>query len=112
MEGGNGNQRSSFSQPWRSRRQNLASNALHQSKVSNFAQRSTPSSTSTTGYASTSSFNESQDHDAPRSSDSGPIVGTCPYMCPGKKNTHFIRKRCIYGGCCVVAIWNTIIFWF
>lgn len=66
----------SFSQP---RGQKLPSNATHQSKVSTFAQRDRNASSSSTSHS-----NNRQHHaDADADSNSGPLVGTCPYMCPG-----------------------------
>lgn len=79
-----GNPRSSFSQPWRPRRQRFPSNATNQPKVSTFAQRVTPPpTTGSINDASTSDFNNSEEV-SQGSSNFETLNGTCPYMCPGK----------------------------
>lgn len=80
-----GNPRSSFSQPWRPRRQRFPSNATNQPKVSTFAQRVTPpSTTGSISNASTSDDFNNNDEDSQGSSNFDTLNGTCPYMCPGK----------------------------
>ncbi|XP_061346019.1 SAC3 family protein C isoform X2 [Gastrolobium bilobum] len=91
MEGRSENPRSSYSHSRRPRGQKLHSNATHQSKVSTFAQRGTSSST-TTSSASTSYFNNKQDA-AQGSSNFGPLVGTCPYMCPERERIQREKLR-------------------
>ncbi|KHN10331.1 SAC3 family protein C-like [Glycine soja] len=90
MEGGYGNRGSSFSQSrrgrGRGRGQRFPSN---QSKVSSFAERGTPSSSSA-NRASASVISNTQEDDAQPSSN---FVGTCPYMCPERERIQREKLR-------------------
>ncbi|KAG5113429.1 hypothetical protein JHK82_036698 [Glycine max] len=90
MEGGYGNRGSSFSQSrrgrGRGRGQRFPSN---QSKVSSFAGRGTPSSSSA-NRASASVISNTQEDDAQPSSN---FVGTCPYMCPERERIQREKLR-------------------
>ncbi|KAG4959991.1 hypothetical protein AAZX31_U004000 [Glycine max] len=90
MEGGYGNRGSSFSQLRRGRGRGRGHRfPSNQSKVSSFAERGTPSSSSA-NRASASVISNTQEEDAQPFSN---FVGTCPYMCPERERIQREKLR-------------------
>ena len=81
---------SSLSQSTRPRPQKPPSNLNQHAKISTFNRKFTPSTDSNTRKCTQK---ENVGEDAEGSSNFGSLVGTCPYMCPGKQFRLFKRER-------------------